>query len=158
MDTLGNLPGHMIRRLHQLAVSAFATETREAGFELTPVQYGSLLTLAQREGIDQATLAGLVAYDRVTIGGVVSRLESRGYLTREVREEDRRARLLRLTERGESVVQTIKPAVRAAQARILAPLEPEEQEEFMRLLKKVTAGLEGRDTEEMEGDVLNKVG
>lgn len=139
MDDLTDLPGHLIRRLNQMAVSAFMAEAKAAGFDLTPVQYGSLATLRAHPDIDQATLAGMVAYDRVTIGGVVGRLEDRGYLARSVRAEDRRARRLHLTERGQTVVQTIQPAVRAAQSQILAPLDASEQAEFMRLLRKLTA-------------------
>lgn len=139
MNQLYALPGHLIRRLHQQAVAAFVIEAKAAGFDdLTPVQYGTLATLLAHPGIDQATLAGLVAYDRVTIGGVVSRLESRGYLTRNISETDRRARTLTLTERGEFVVQTIQPAVRAAQARILSPLDPDAQALFMQLLYRMT--------------------
>ncbi|TKW67249.1 MAG: winged helix-turn-helix transcriptional regulator [Paracoccus denitrificans] len=139
MDELTDLPGHLIRRLNQLAVGAFVAETKAAGFDLTPVQYGSLATIFSQPDIDQATLAGLVAYDRVTIGGVVGRLEDRGYLTRSVRDDDRRARRLSVTTRGESVVQTIQPAVRAAQEQILSPLDEAERVEFMRLLHKLTA-------------------
>lgn len=146
MDKLTDLPGHLIRRLNQASVAAFTTEAKAAGFDLTPVQYGSLATIYKQPGIDQATLAGLVAYDRVTIGGVVGRLEARGYLRRDISKDDRRARLLTLTERGTSVLMTMQPAIRAAQARILSGLDPDEAAEFMRMLRKLTL-LEGADAE-----------
>lgn len=138
MESLIDLPGHLIRRLNQSAVAAFNAEVKSAGFDLTPVQYGSLATIYARPGIDQATLAGLVAYDSVTIGGVVARLESRGYLTRSISQNDRRARFLNLTPRGESVVLTIQPALRAAQAQILNRLSEDERPIFMRMLRKLT--------------------
>ncbi|SDD34847.1 DNA-binding transcriptional regulator, MarR family [Paracoccus isoporae] len=158
MDKLHDLPGYLIRRLQQMAVSAFVTRAKAAGFDLTPVQYGSLATLAQRPGIDQATLAALVAYDRVTIGGVVGRLESRGYLARHVSEEDRRARLLTLTERGKSVLQTIQPAVRAAQTDMLAPLTREERAEFMRLMQKLTGTGKGGEDQDMAATLPETAG
>ena len=77
MASLHDLPGHLIRRLHQISVSTFTAETAAEGFDLTQVQYAALFTLRGHPGIDQATLAGLIAYDRVHGGwrGPVARLD-----------------------------------------------------------------------------------
>lgn len=140
MTAIYDLPGHLIRRLHQISVSAFAAETTAAGFDLTPVQFAALSMLDENPGIDQATLAGLIAYDRVTIGGVLSRLEARGLIERTVCETDRRARTLRLTERGGSVLRTILPAVRRTQDVILNALTEEEKATLLALMHKVADG------------------
>lgn len=137
MYSIYDLPGHMIRRLQQIAVSAFTSELEKAGFELTPVQFGAMCVLDENPGIDQATLAGLIAYDRVTIGGVISRLENRGLIERSVSREDRRARVLHLSERGSALLRTVWPAVRRAQDMMTEGLEPEERQEFMRLMRKI---------------------
>ncbi|MBC7144040.1 MAG: winged helix-turn-helix transcriptional regulator [Thioclava marina] len=137
MSVIQELPGHLIRRLHQISVSAFTQEVGAAGFDLTPVQFAALRMLKENPDIDQATLAGLIAYDRVTLGGVVNRLEARGLIERTISETDRRARQLRLTERGESVLTTVWPAVRRTQETILKDLTPEEQETLLRLLRKM---------------------
>lgn len=68
MSSLYTLPGHLIRRLQQIAVALFAARMAEAGLDLTPVQYAALSTIHDNPGVDQATLAGLIAYDRVTLG------------------------------------------------------------------------------------------
>jgi MarR family transcriptional regulator, temperature-dependent positive regulator of motility len=138
MSKLDDYPGHLIRRFHQIAVAAFVTETEQAGVELTAVQYAALFVLRDNEGIDQATLAGLIAYDRVTIGGVISRLESRGYLERKNSTEDRRARILRLTRQGRAVLTKLAPAVHQAQEVMLQGLNKAERAELMKLLRKVT--------------------
>lgn len=138
MSQIHSLPGHLIRRLHQLSIAHFAAQTKAAGFDMTPVQYGALSTLRDHPGIDQATLAALIAYDRVTIGGVVGRLESRGYLERKVRQDDRRARALTLTTRGEKLLQDIRPAILDTQTQIVAGLTEDELETFMALLVKLT--------------------
>ena len=52
-------------------------------------------------GIDQATLAGLIAYDRTTITGVVDRLVQKGLLVRQASRTDRRARELQITDEGQ---------------------------------------------------------
>ncbi|HZD92122.1 MAG TPA: MarR family transcriptional regulator, partial [Pseudolabrys sp.] len=88
MKDLNDKPGHLARRFQQIAVAVFHAEMEKAGFDLTPVQYAALGAVATRPGIDQATLAGLIAYDRTTIGGVVDRLVQKGLLVREASNRD----------------------------------------------------------------------
>lgn len=139
MSRLYELPGHLIRRLHQISVSAFATEVAETGSDLTPVQYAALTVLRDNPGVDQITLAGLIAYDRVTISGVLSRLEKRGFLERAVSGTDRRARSLRMTEAGAALLDQLGGAVERAQLRMLEGLSPGEKAIFLELLHKATA-------------------
>lgn len=137
-ELLYDLPSHLIRRLHQISVAAFVTEAERDGFDLTPVQYAALHALGQNPGVDQATLAGLIAYDKVTMGGVIARLEERGCLSREVSTTDRRSRTLHLTEKGEETVRAIETAVLRAQDVMLRGLSAEERLTFLRLLHKAT--------------------
>ena len=76
------MPGHLARRFQQIAVAVFLAEVGDAGFDLTPVQYAALAAIKLNPGIDQVTLAGLIAYDRTTITGVVDRLVQKGLLLR----------------------------------------------------------------------------
>jgi MarR family transcriptional regulator, temperature-dependent positive regulator of motility len=138
VQMLDDLPGHLIRRLHQIAVSAFAAQLEVAGSDLTPVQYAALHTLAQNPGVDQATLAGMIAYDKVTIGGVLSRLEARGLVARGVSITDRRSRILQITPLGEQTLDQISEPVLKAQGDMLRGLSKVETETFMRLLRKAT--------------------
>jgi len=138
METIEDLPGHLIRRMQQIAVAAFAAETHAAGFDLTPVQFAALNSLEHHPGIEQATLAGLIAYDRVTIGGVIARLEARGLIERTISETDRRARVLHLTDRGAALLRTAWPVIRRAQEAMLSDLEPDERETLVSLLRKAT--------------------
>lgn len=138
MADLYDLPGHLIRRLHQISVSLFAARMAEAGIDLTPVQFAALAKVEDNPGLDQATLAGLIAYDRVTIGGVVDRLVAKGLLTREVSKQDRRARVLNLSAEGRAVLARVLPAVAAVQDDTLAGLSAPERETFLGLLRKAT--------------------
>jgi DNA-binding MarR family transcriptional regulator len=133
MDTK---PGHLARRFQQIAVAIFHAEVAAAGYELTPVQYAALDAIRRNPGIDQATLAGLIAYDRTTITGVVDRLAHKGLLARQVNDRDRRARALGLTAAGASVLAGVEPAVESAQRIMLRGLSASEAEDFMRLLRK----------------------
>lgn len=135
MDRI-DMTGHLIRRLHQQSTQVFQAQTQAAGFELTSVQFVALDAIAQQPGIDQASLAASVSFDRATIGGVIDRLEQKGLVTRVVSVQDRRARLLQLTPRGEQLQAASRPVVEALQAEILAPLSAEERAVFVRLAQK----------------------
>lgn len=133
MNEIYTMPGHLIRRLQQISVSVFSDRMRALGQDLTSPQFATLAVLANAPGIDQATLAGLIAHDRPTIGGVVERLEAKGLVTRHQNEKDRRAKVLELTEAGRALHEMLLPAVRAIQTDLLPGLTPAERAEFTRL-------------------------
>ncbi len=137
MTEIYTMPGHLIRRLQQISISVFSDRMRALGHDLTAPQFATLAVLARAPGIDQATLAGMIAHDRPTIGGVVERLEAKGLVTRHRNEKDRRAKMLDLTEAGAALLQTLLPHVRNIQPEILPGLTDIERAEFIRLATRV---------------------
>ncbi len=133
------MAGHLIRRLHQQSTQIFQAQTQAAGFDLTSVQFAALDAIAEQPGIDQASLAATISFDRATIGGVVDRLEQKGLVQREVSAQDRRARLLQLTPEGRRLLAAVRPVVEDLQADILAPLTRKEREAFLALALKALA-------------------
>ena len=117
------MPGHLLRRCQQIAVSIFMQECE--GWGLTPLQYVALSAVAHAGGLDQNRLGGLVALDRTTIGKVVAKLEDRGLVARRRSTSDRRFNAITCTEAGRALLAEVRPAVEAAQARILGPLAPD---------------------------------
>lgn len=130
------LPGHLIRRLHQLSTHVFTQRVQEAGFDLTPVQFAALDALRHNPGVDQASLAEMIAKDRATTGAVISRLRRKGLLTRVVNHRDKRARELTLTDQGETVLTTLLPVVEQLQKEILPGLNETEYRQFVALAAK----------------------
>ena len=137
MTEIYNMPGNLIRRLNQISLSIFQDETKAAGLELTSVQFAVLAALAEHNGVDQATVAGMIAYDRPTTGSVIDRLESRDHIRRETNPTDRRARLVWITEHGTEVLNRALPVVRDLQASILTGLSEDEKATFIALAAKV---------------------
>lgn len=135
MDSL-DMAGHLIRRLHQLSTQVFVQRTQAAGFDLTPVQFAALDAIGHHPGTDQATVAELIAYDRATIGGVIERLEQKGWVDRVVSERDRRARELSLTPEGQRVLQALVPVVRDLQEEILQALGDADRARFLKLARQ----------------------
>ena len=139
MTDTQDMPGHLARRFQQIAVAVFLAEVEGAGFDLTPVQYAALAAIRANPGIDQVTLAGLIAYDRTTITGVIDRLVQKDLVVRNASARDRRARELTITDEGKRTLRQITPAVEEAQRIMLRGLTDREAAELMRLLKKAIA-------------------
>ena len=135
MDRI-EMAGHLIRRLHQQSTQVFQARTQAAGLDLTSVQFAALDAIAQQPGIDQASLASTISFDRATIGGVIDRLEHKGLVQREVSVQDRRARQLQLTPAGEQLLTDSRPVVEAVQDDILATLSRTERRTFLALARK----------------------
>ena len=143
MKDLNDKPGHVARRFQQIAVAVFHAEMEEAGFDLTPVQYAALVAIAAHPGMDQATLAGTIAYDRTTITGVIDRLAQKGLVVRTPSPRDRRAHELSITAAGDKMLRQVEPAVQAAQRSMMRGLTAAEGKELMRLMRKaIDAGNE----------------
>jgi DNA-binding MarR family transcriptional regulator len=132
---LARQPGHLVRRLQQIAVALFMQEAQ--ALDLTPVQFAALAAAKQQPGMDQRTLARAISFDTSTTGGVIDRLEARGLMRRQPAPEDRRVRRIHLTPEGEAVLEQAVPGMLKAQERILEPLAAQDRERFMRLLGRL---------------------
>ncbi|MFV0244085.1 MAG: MarR family winged helix-turn-helix transcriptional regulator [Qingshengfaniella sp.] len=132
-----SLPGHLIRRMHQISTQVFAQNMRAAGLDLTPVQFAALDALRHKPGIDQAGLAQAIDKDKATIGAVVDRLEQKGLVTRTINRRDKRARAVSLTAKGDKLLITALPVVRRLQLDILPGLTTDEYRHFITLATKV---------------------
>mgnify|MGYP002382426938 CR=1 FL=1 len=115
----------------------FVQRTKAAGFDLTPVQFAALDAIHAHPAMDQARIAEMIGYDRATIGGVIDRLEQKGWIHRVVSERDRRARELSLTREGARIRAALMPIVRELQDGILEGLTEAERTRFLGLARKI---------------------
>lgn len=125
-------PGHLMRRAQQRAVELFQRAVGRDG--LTPRQFAVMLTLGQRPGLRQSELVRLTGVDRSTLAEMIDRLVRVGWVRRRRTQADRRANAVELTEDGLKAVIAALPAVRRAQARILAPLPAAQRPAFLNAL------------------------
>ena len=133
-ESFSRLPGHLIRRLHQVSTAYFA---EECGGELTAIQYAALVAIGSHPGIDATRLSEIIYFDRSTIGDVLDRIESKGWIRREYTSSDRRIKRLELSSLGQEVLQHVEPGIRRVQDRLLAPLTAGEAKTLVRLLGKM---------------------
>jgi MarR family transcriptional regulator, lower aerobic nicotinate degradation pathway regulator len=133
MDAVYTKPGYLFRRMQQIAVALFVEECKD----LTPVQFAALVAIHTHPGIDATRLSAVIAFDRSTLGNVIERLESKGYVERKPSAEDKRVKLLYPTRSGAALLRDIMPAVDRAQARMLEPLKPVDRKALMALLTQL---------------------
>lgn len=137
MDSLYDMPGHLIRRAQQISTALFAEEC--AAFDLTAVQHAAMAAIRAHPEVDATRLSQLIAFDRSTLGSVLERLEAKGWVLRTASPTDRRVKLLRLTLEGERLLRAVEPAVWRVQQRLLEPLTPADRAAVLRLLGQLAA-------------------
>ncbi len=137
-DPTLELPGHLLRRCHQIAVAIFLDECQ--AYDLTPLQYVALSALARHGPLDKAAIGGVAALDRTTVAVVARNLEARGFVAARASEQDRRATLIAITDKGRDLLASVQSEVDTAQDRTVAPLTAGERAELMRLLRKIADG------------------
>jgi DNA-binding MarR family transcriptional regulator len=135
MATIYGMPGHLIRRAHQVSTALFAEEC--GAFGLTSVQFAALYAVRAAGELDATRLAELIAFDRATIGDVLDRMEAKGWVARAGSPDDRRVKLIRLTAKGTALLKRVEPAVRRVQERLLAPLARQDRDRFLTLLYQI---------------------
>ena len=133
--SLYELPGHLIRRCHQISVALFLQEC--AAFGITPQQYAIVRVLSDHDGVDQITVAGLAALNRTTAGELVARLHNFGYLVRVESIDDRRVKNLFITPAGRRLIDDIDATVHRVQQRLLEPLSKTERKQFIDCLARI---------------------
>jgi DNA-binding MarR family transcriptional regulator len=117
-DTPGERPVPLPTLLAQakdLTIEQLHRRLHEEGFEGVRFRHGSVFRFVDPDGSRLTVLAERSGFSKQAIAEVVDELERSGYAERTADPADRRAKLIRLTERGR--------AAQLAAARILADME-----------------------------------
>lgn len=133
-------PGFLLRRAHQISAAVFEDECRSVG--LTPAQFGVLTVLRANPGLDQSSLARALGFDKVTVLRVLRGLEARGLVERSPSPSSRRNLSIVLSAVGVALLEQAQKPAEQAYNRLMAPLNPVQQKQFLDLLQLLTAGLE----------------
>jgi DNA-binding MarR family transcriptional regulator len=129
------------RRFHQICFARTSQVVAKGG--LAPLQFAVLIHLNRltgRPGIDQSGLAERLNIDRNTTSVLVEQLATKGLVERLVNKNDRRARILSLTAKGERLYDRLQPENQAANDAVLSPLTSAEKELLIRLMIRVIEG------------------
>jgi DNA-binding MarR family transcriptional regulator len=101
--------------------------------------------LVQEGPLRPSAVAHLIRLDLSTVSRHVAALEGAGLLAREPDPADRRACLLRATERGEEILDRLRAARRKRMQDALADWSIEDRRQLVRLLGRLNVALFGTD-------------
>ena len=105
--------------------------------DVTPRQFGVLLTLHQHGTLTLTELAGHIRVDRSTLGEMINRMAERSLITKRNNGSDRRSAEVSLAPAGKTVLLAIVTGAAQLQGALLAPLPAEDRAHFMRCMKLV---------------------
>jgi len=140
LDDLYSRPGFLLRRAHQLSVAIFENACRPV--HLTPSQYAVLVVLHENRTCNQNQLALALGMSKVTISQTVKALIERSLVISKPLETDKRQNVLSMTAEGEQLLHQSQMCTQEAYGQLMGPLQNEEREQLLFLLKKITTSLE----------------
>jgi DNA-binding MarR family transcriptional regulator len=125
-------PGFLFRRLDNRATSLYHKFTKQD--DLTPRQFGVLLTLYQNGRMTQTALANRVFVDRSTLGEMLQRMVERGLVHRRIPDNDRRTAELWIAPAGKQAMLAIVQQADEAMTALIEPLPEEYRALFLKCL------------------------
>lgn len=132
--------GYLLYRLGLRSGQLFNAFLQESGLRLR--HYALLRFLVTSDGAPQRELSARLGYDPSAIVSLVDDLEKVGLVERRPAPDDRRSRIVVLTEDGRSFLRGTDEAGTRVTNDLLAPLAPAERETLHTLLLRVAeAGL-----------------
>ncbi|HSH76790.1 MAG TPA: MarR family transcriptional regulator [Longimicrobiales bacterium] len=132
-----------LARCYSTYSKALASTVQEHG--LTLPQFGALEALYHLGPLALGELAEKLLVTGGNVTYVIDRLENQGLVRRFRREDDRRIVLARLTEEGRALVARVFPRHAEHIEHLCRHLDPSDQEELRRLLKRLGRGVARED-------------
>ena len=100
--------------------------------------YAVLLALDESPVRTQAALAESIGADKTRIIPTLDELKTKGYIERHADPDDRRVRLLAITESGRTVKDAVQQGIQRGEERWLSVLSTDERRVFVRALQDIT--------------------
>lgn len=116
-------------------------DERVRGLGLTGPQARLLLSLERNPNENQAFYAERLEIEPITLTRIVDRLEDAGWIERQSDPNDRRARILHLTDKSRGTVTRLRASVETLFEDMLAGFNGEERAVFASLLERINTNL-----------------
>jgi DNA-binding MarR family transcriptional regulator len=124
-------------RIYYRAVSASVSSIYASMFGLTVPEWRTMAVLGPNRALSASEIVAYSSMDKVNVSRAISRLRKNGLLKRDIDGDDRRRSVVRLTERGREIYETLVPEVLDLEDDLLAGLTKAERETLIRLMDKV---------------------
>jgi len=133
--------GLMIIDIARLQRKCFEQALAEVESNIAAADARVLSTISRRPNLRQAALAEHLGVEPMTLVGNLDALEARGLVKRIPDPEDRRAKLIRLTEKASPVLALIDQALERVRAIALAGFDPDDEAMAKTLLGGIRSNL-----------------
>lgn len=130
MNSPGYLANHMARLFEQ------RLQKRIKPLGIVPGQFPALLELYEEDGQTQKQLVEKLDVEQATLANTLARMERDGLILRKEHPADGRARRIYLTEKAKAIRDKAYQAAVETNMTALAALSPEEQQQFVKLIRK----------------------
>jgi DNA-binding MarR family transcriptional regulator len=117
---------------------------RLAAWDLSVQEYTALSVLQARPGLSNAQLARRALVTPQSMIEILSKLENRALVTRQVDPDHKRILRAELTPEGEALLSAADPAIRAIQEQMLAEVPAEQRQMLMSALGSAMERLSSR--------------
>lgn len=128
-------PGYLLARLGESSRRRFHKALEPEG--LHPRDFGVMTMVAAQPGMSQQQLHQKTAIDPSSMVAVIDELEAAGLAERRPDPEDRRARTIFLTDRGEQTLRRVRALAGELQREFFEALTADELRTFHALLRKL---------------------
>ncbi len=147
LGELGDFIGFFLRITQTLSFQAFSKEAGETSLTLRPGYFAVLTLIGENPGITQTALSRANGRDKSSLTPVIDELEKLQLLTRQRRENNRRAYSLELTSEGERARRTLLMAAVRHEQNLRNLLGKKDGDELLRLLKVLSGSLAAKLSE-----------
>lgn len=132
--------GHLLHRAQQRADEVFAGLQGDDNATLR--QFAVLAAVSEQAGLTQSDLVRITGIDRSTLTDMMERLERKGLIERKRTEKDKRAKAVRLTNKGRTRVAAAAPHALAADEALLGALPKNKRRAFLGTLEGLVAAID----------------
>ena len=133
----------LLRIPFQALVTELHAQLASKGYPDIPATHTMVFALVDRQGIRLSELAKRAQLTKQLVNYLVTTVEERGYVERVPDPRDGRAKIVRLTERGQQVAQVGSEIITSIEREWAAALSPEDMDELRSLLERLV-GVLGR--------------
>lgn len=138
---MDQLIGYHVRRVQLTLYKGFE---RELDSEITPALLHLLLIIEENPGVTMSRIAAAHGIDRASVAPAVQRMQRAGWIARVTSPTDKRALMLKCTERGRARALATLHKARAVEASVFGTLSEQEQKTLLSLLDRVARTKAGR--------------
>jgi len=139
--------------LHDVARLLRTTyDRRVRDLDLTRSQWWVLTHLFRKDGITQSALAEILELEKPSLGRLLDRLESKGWVRRMEDPNDRRAKRVFLTESAQAPMQVMREVAAGVREDALSGLSAADQDRFVDVLLTIKSNLMGETNGASKGN------